>query len=217
MEETINQWILNYGLIAIFLLMVFNGFISTPPSELTLSLSGVIAYTTQLPFLFIILVAIAGNFFGMYLPYIIGRQIGFQWIMTLKEKLAGKGRLLRWCSEQLPDRKTIVVFADLFKGRGAIWVGIFRCFPMVRSTITSLPAGVIKMPHIKFSLFSLAGIVVWVLFWTSIGYSLGESWHEVKTVGTIVLSFTLIGIILFLKHLAKKYIKQRISDLTQSS
>ncbi len=40
MNELVNQLIVNYGLVAIFVLMFTNGFASTPPSELVIAIGG---------------------------------------------------------------------------------------------------------------------------------------------------------------------------------
>lgn len=210
MEEAINNWILNYGLIAVSFLMFFNGFISTPPSEVTLSLAGILSATTELSFIGVLVAGITGNFVGMYLPYIVGKKIGYQWIINLKLKFSQKGKFKKWISNYMPSEKVLLLFAEKFKGSGAIWVGIFRCFPLVRSTITSLPAGVIQMSQLKFSIFSLSGIIVWVIFWSGIGYFIGESWQQIKTIGTITLFVVLISIIIYLKVVAQRYIENNL-------
>lgn len=210
MEELINTWIINYGLIAVFFLMFFNGFISTPPSEITLSLAGILASTTELSFFGVVIYAILGNFLGMYFPYLVGRWIGYQWLINIKISFSKKGKFKRWLSKYIPSEEILLLFAEKFKGSGAIWVGVFRCFPLVRSTITSLPAGVIKMSNFKFSFYSLIGIIVWIFFWSSIGFFIGESWHQIKTVGTIVLFVVLLAIIYYLKVIAQKYIEKHL-------
>jgi len=84
---------------------------------------------------------------------------------------------------------------------------------MVRSTITSLPAGIIKMPFLKYTLFTVAGMSVWTVFWLSIGYFVGEAWHQIKTVGTIVLIVVLLAIIYYLKIVAQRYIEKHLGKI----
>jgi membrane protein DedA with SNARE-associated domain len=190
--------------------MFFNGFISTPPSEITLSLAGILSSTTDLTFTGVLISGTLGNFSGMYLPYFIGRWIGYQWLLDIKTNFANKGKFKKWVSNYIPSEKVLLLFAEKFRGNGAIWVGIFRFFPLVRSTITSLPAGVVKMPHLKFSFYSLIGIIIWVVFWSSIGFFIGESWHQIKTIGSVILIAVLLGIIYYLKIVAQRYIEKNL-------
>ena len=51
--------------------------------------------------------------------------------------------------------------------------------PIVR-TFISLPAGVARMPFLRFSLFTLAGCIPWVLMLTFIGKQAGDNWENWK-------------------------------------
>ena len=51
--------------------------------------------------------------------------------------------------------------------------------PVVR-TFISLPAGVARMPFLRFSLFTLAGCIPWVLMLTFIGKEAGDNWENWK-------------------------------------
>ena len=51
--------------------------------------------------------------------------------------------------------------------------------PIIR-TFISLPAGVARMPFLRFSLFTLAGCIPWVLMLTFIGKQAGDNWDNWK-------------------------------------
>ena len=209
MEVLITALIINLGLLAILLLMFLNGFISTPPSELTLAIAGVFAYTTNLSLGWVFVVAIIGNLIGMYIPYEIGRSIGYVWLTNIKKDFSKKGKIKRKISQYIPQEKSLNFIANKFKEK-PIWVGVFRCLPLVRSTITSLPAGVVKMPRLKFIFYSFLGVLVWTGFWILIGYFVGEAWHEVKVFGTIILIFVLLAIIYYMKVRVQRYFKKKL-------
>jgi len=101
MEELIHNWIFNYGLVAIFFLMVSNGFISTPPSEIVLSLSGVISYLTGLNIFSIFFAALLANYLGAFIPYLIGRRVGYSWLLKLKIYFSGKNKFFNWIAKNI--------------------------------------------------------------------------------------------------------------------
>ena len=107
MEVLITALIINLGLLAILLLMFLNGFISTPPSELTLAIAGVFAYTTNLSLGGVFVVAIIGNLIGMYVPYEIGRSIGYVWLTNIKKDFSKKGKIKRKISQHIPQEKSL--------------------------------------------------------------------------------------------------------------
>jgi membrane protein DedA with SNARE-associated domain len=51
--------------------------------------------------------------------------------------------------------------------------------PIVR-TFISLPAGVARMPFVRFTLLTLAGCVPWVLGLALAGEAVGSEWKEVR-------------------------------------
>lgn len=213
MEELINNCIVTYGLAAVFLLMTSNGFMSAPPSELILSLAGVLAATTNYSLIHTMCAAVAGNLAGTYILYIIGKKIGYKWLLKLKAKIEKRGRLVRGISKFIPEEKVILLLSKTFQEKGAIWVGIFRCLPMVRSII-SLPAGIINMSHLKFFTYSISGIIVWAGLWQGLGCFIGENWKKVSAVVTIPLLIVVIAVIIYLKIYTQKYIEKNLENET---
>ncbi len=66
---------------------------------------------------------------------------------------------------------------DLFARYGDAIVFFSRMLPIIR-TFISLPAGVARMPFWRFTLFTLAGCIPWVLALGLIGKSVGDQWTE---------------------------------------
>lgn len=170
MEEFIKTSIESYGLIAIFLLMVTNGFASAPPSEIVISLGGVFAAKTSHSLVSVIAAVCIGNFVGTFILYLLGVYIGYAWLTNFKSKHnSSTNKILSLIAGVIPNEEWLHTVADFFRHKGAIWVGIFRCFPMIRS-IVSLPAGMAAMPKIRFICYSKLGIIIWAIFWASLGY-----------------------------------------------
>ncbi len=76
MLDVFNQFFMNYGLVAIFILMISNMIIFTPPSEILLPLAGFFAYTSEYPVILVISIAVFANLIGTYFWYFIGKNLG---------------------------------------------------------------------------------------------------------------------------------------------
>ena len=66
-----------------------------------------------------------------------------------------------------------------FQRHGEMAVLFGRMMPVVRAFV-SLPAGVAKMPFVRFTVFSLIGAVPWVLGLALTGHALGGDWKSVR-------------------------------------
>jgi membrane protein DedA with SNARE-associated domain len=196
------------GLLAIFILMAMNGFFSAPPSEFVLPLAGLLALGSDYTLIHTLSAAIAGNLFGTFLLYIIGRKIGYGWLMKVKEWSENRGWLMRKVGMIIPSKKTFVVIGELLRSRGAIWIGIFRCFPYVRSII-SIPAGMAKMPLILFFVYSAIGIAVWAVFWQGGAFLIGYSWLKY---GQLISWFLLVPLVVLI-IIAKRKISRHLKEL----
>ena len=74
--------------------------------------------------------------------------------------------------------------------------------PIIR-TFISLPAGVARMPFWRFSAFTLAGCIPWVLMLTFIGKQAGDNWEDWKDSLHYVDYFVaalIVGGVVYLHH-----------------
>jgi membrane protein DedA with SNARE-associated domain len=90
---------------------------------------------------------------------------------------------------------------DWFERYGSWTVFFSRMLPIVR-TFISLPAGVAKMPFWRFTAYTLAGCVPWVLALALIGEKVGENWedwrHKLGYLDYFVLAAIVIGVVYWL-------------------
>ncbi|MCY2993728.1 MAG: VTT domain-containing protein [Planctomycetota bacterium] len=188
MEEALLAFIARYGYAAIFVLMFFNGLISGPPSELTLGLGGVWAETERERFIPVILVGSAGNLLGTFVLYLIGRAIGYRWLVHLRSILVStKG--VAWFGRWMPQ-DVHIEFAVAYIRRGNVsWLCYLRCCPTIRSII-SLPAGVAAVRIWRFLILSGVGVSVWSIAWVSVGLFLFQAWKRYEG----VLSWAFIAV-----------------------
>ena len=64
-------------------------------------------------------------------------------------------------------------------GSGVIFSA--RFIPVVRHAI-SIPAGIARMSFIKFTLYTIAAVIPWTIFFLYLGIVLGENWAGIKDV-----------------------------------
>lgn len=174
-----------------FLLLFLNGTISTPPSEISLSVLGLYASSQTWLYLPSILSASVGNILGCMILYEVSRRNSY-WI---SEKIkTSRYKYIRHLYERVELG---------FSTHGDIYVLVGRWVPNVRSII-SVPAGVSKMPRMKFFFFSFLGCIVWSIVWVSVGYFFGKNLFNVLELQrNIALLLLLIMILVLLFHYYK--------------
>ena len=153
-EDTIAKW----GGVAVFVFMVSNGVISTPPSELVLSFAGSLTINRDMYFFIMLVGVVLCNYIGTAILYLLGRYKGKMWY----DKIRGKKIFckLRFVDQIIPTSDRLIKFFN-----NQEWL-IFACrfLPFIRSII-SVPAGIAKMNFLKFTIYSLIGITIWSFAW----------------------------------------------------
>ncbi|HEV8648755.1 MAG TPA: DedA family protein [Actinomycetes bacterium] len=176
------------------------------PSELVLPLAGYLASTGRMALITAIVAATAGSVAGALVLYWAGAAIG-------------RARLVR-----IIDRVPLVDVADLeraeawFDRYGGMAVLLGRLVPAVRSLI-SLPAGLERMPLLRFTLYTTLGSGVYNVVLISLGYVLGERWETVGRYSDYVnyavyAAIVLTVVVLVGRRLAARRRETRGSDLT---
>jgi membrane protein DedA with SNARE-associated domain len=154
------------GLPGVFVLMFLESACIPVPSEATMLFAGFNVSRGEYALIVATLVGSAANLGGSWLAYWIGR--------------AGRVDILEKHGRKLHIKRSHLEWADRwFERHGDATVFFTRMLPIVR-TFISLPAGVARMPFWRFTLFTFAGCVPWVLMLTFIGKEAGDSWESWK-------------------------------------
>jgi membrane protein DedA with SNARE-associated domain len=125
--------------------------------------SGYLVFTGRFHLLW---VATAGAI-GCNVGSVIAYEVGF---------FGGRPLVERYGSYILLSRRELD-WADHFFARwGSAAVFIARLLPVVR-TFIALPAGVARMPRLRFHLYTFVGSWPWCLVLAYIGVKLGEKWE----------------------------------------
>lgn len=216
--DLITSAIGDHGLYAVFLLMLVDAVLPAA-SEVVMVYAGAVAAgafagqdvvffgrTIDDGFAAYVAMALAGTI-GYTIGSMGGWVIGFYGGRPYVER---HGRWLHLDIEKL-DR------AERWFERFEDWaVFLGRLTPVVRSFV-SIPAGVLEVPFVRYTLLTLAGSAIWCFAFAGAGYAVGENWEDfhhafryveyliAAALGAIVLGFVV------------RYVRRRRRRLAEES
>ncbi len=154
------------GLWGIFLLMAPESACIPIPSEATMLFAGFNVSEGNYSLWAAVLVASFANLVGSWVAYAVGYY--------------GRVELLEQHGKKLHIKPSHLHWADRwFEKYGDAAVFFSRMLPIIR-TFISLPAGVARMPILRFSVLTFAGAVPWNLMLTLIGREARDNWTTWK-------------------------------------
>lgn len=159
-NEVLSNWLIHYGSIVLFVLLVLGIIILPVPEETLMILAGTLMSNGHLNIPFTIIAAFAGSICGITLSYLIGRTAGHYLIV----KYGGR---IGITSEHLDYAHN---WFERF-GKWTLMIGYF--IPGVRH-MTGLVSGMSYMEYKHFALFAYVGAILWVSVFLSIGYFSGN-------------------------------------------
>ena len=106
-----------------------------------------------------------------------------------------------------------------FERRGAIAVLIARLLPVIR-TFIALPAGIARMPRLKFHVYTFIGSWPWCFALAYIGMRLGEQWEKdprLKTwfhrLDAVILAVIILAVLYFVwSHVQHRVGKEAVEE-----
>jgi membrane protein DedA with SNARE-associated domain len=171
---------LGYGGVA--LLMAIESACIPLPSEIIMPFAGYLVFKGEFTLWGAALAGAAGCVLGSLLAYFIGAYGGRSLVYKYGRYVLISHRDLAWA-----DR--------WFTRHGGITVFIGRLLPVIR-TFIALPAGISRMPLVRFVIYTFVGSFIWCYGLAWIGRKLGESWN---TLGVYFHKFdTAIAIVLLI-------------------
>jgi len=155
---------LGYG--GIFILMALESALIPIPSEIIMPFSGFLVWEEKFSFLAVVWWGTFGNLIGSVAAYWLGYYGG----RPLVEKY---GKFILISRHELD-------FADKwFQKYGGLSILFSRMLPAVR-TFISLPAGIARMPFLKFCIYTFLGSLPWSFALTYAGLVMGENWKGIE-------------------------------------
>lgn len=151
------------------------------PSEIILPLAGFTASRGTFSLLEVLLWTTVGSVLGALVLYGLGALLG-------RERLRRIVARVPLMKVQDVDRAEA-----WFARHGSKAVLFGRMLPLVRSLI-SIPAGIERMPLMRFTLLTAAGSALWNTAFVLAGFGLGEHWHVVERYADVLQLLVIAGI-----------------------
>jgi membrane protein DedA with SNARE-associated domain len=168
-------------------------------SEITFGFAGVLAYQGHLNLVLVIVIGSLAELAGSYASYAVGRIGG----RPLVNKV---GRYV------LVTESDVARAERFLAGRGWWAVTAGRMLPFIRA-FTSIVAGLVQIPAIRFGILSLIGTVIYATVLSSIGYGLGSAWqrvsHGLTVVGYALFAVIVVAIIAFVIYRLRQFRRER--------
>jgi membrane protein DedA with SNARE-associated domain len=151
------------GYAGIVALMGINAACIPLPSEIIMTFSGYLVYLGRFNLYLVVAAGVVGCNLGSALAYWIGAK-------------GGRPLVERYGKWVLMSRHDLDRMTWFFEKYGSIAVLVARCLPIVQ-TFIAFPAGIAKMPRLRFHIYISIGSGVWCFFLAYVGMKLGERWH----------------------------------------
>ena len=151
------------GYAGIAALMVINSACIPLPSEIIMTFSGYLVYLGRFNLYLVAAAGMVGCNLGSAVAYWIGAK-------------GGRPLVERYGKWVLMSRHDLDRMTWFFEKYGSITVLVARCLPIVQ-TFIAFPAGIARMPRLRFHLYISLGSGLWCFFLAYVGMKLGEAWH----------------------------------------
>ena len=173
--------IADLGPVGVGLLVALENLFPPIPSEVVLPLAGFLAGQGRMALPLVIVGATVGSVVGALVLYWLGAAVGRQRLAHALERMP------------LTDDSDLERAEGWFDRHGGTAVLTGRMVPVVRSLV-SIPAGVERMPLVKFTAFTALGSAAYNTALVLAGYWLGRQWQSVGEYSSL-LSYAIIGLI----------------------
>jgi membrane protein DedA with SNARE-associated domain len=133
------------------------------PSEIIMPFAGFVVYQGHLNLFWAATAGAVGCNLGSVVAYWIGAK-------------GGRPLVERYGKWVLMSRHDLDRMTEFFNRHGSITVLLGRLLPVVR-TFIAFPAGIARMPQLRFHIYTFVGSWPWCFTLAYVGMKLGERWH----------------------------------------
>ncbi len=134
------------------------------PSEVILPFAGYLVSRGRMDLYLVATVGALGCNLGSAIAYMVGRY-------------GGRRAIERWGRYVLLTRHDLKMADRFFDQFGDVTVLVARMLPVVRTYI-ALPAGIARMPQLRFQVYTFLGSWPWCFLLAYIGMLLGDRWAD---------------------------------------
>lgn len=191
-----------FGWLGVVGLTIFESATGFSSSEIFLSLAGWLLLAAHNAPEAMILVSglytALGSLAGASIPYWVARLGG----RPLVEKILSWFRM---------DPRYITLAEQQFQRWGSGLVFFGRVIPVVR-VMVNIPAGLVRMPFLKFSVFTFLGAYIWCTVFIGLGYTIGHQWPLITRMVAKYTPLVLIALVILVVvgFIARQRFHQRL-------
>lgn len=183
----ILTWLTNMGYAGIAIGLM----IEIIPSEIVLAYGGYMVSEGTIGFIGAIIAGVIGGTIAQIFIYWIGRY-------------GGRPFLDKYGKYLLIKKHHIDMSENWFQKYGAGVVFSARFIPVVRHAI-SIPAGIARMPFLKFVVLTVLAIIPWSILFVYLGIQLGSQWDDVENIaGTYTTPIMILAVVVIALYFAIK-------------
>lgn len=160
--QTLTQYFLQYGAFFIYLIVLLE-YLNLPgfPAGVIMPLAGIWAAKGEISFPLVILISVGAGLTGSWALYFLGRL--------------GGSKVIGFYLKKFPKQKPLIEDKiEMLREKGGIGVFVSKLLPMVR-TLISIPAGMVRMNFMVYTVSSVMGVFLWNLVFVGAGYFFGEA------------------------------------------
>lgn len=183
-DTTIEALIQGGSYFAIFFLMITNGAVSFPSSQVLYIIAGYFVAQGNLAFSLVALVGALGNAAGNIILYELARKHGRTFIARMK---------------LFPERELAKV-EHAFKKKGAWFIFIGKLLPAIK-VFVPITAGLGKFSRTLFAPLMFIASFIWALGFISIGYFFGKSSDLFGHYAIILVIIAVVVMLLFYRYI----------------
>ncbi len=197
MEETVLQWISQYGYPGIFFLLMF-GIVGLPiPDEVLLAFSGYLVFKGQIALAPTIASAFLGSICGVSVSYGIGRTGGSFLVRKYGSRLHVTQEKIDRVHEWLEHA-----------GKWGLLIGYF--IPGVRH-LSALVAGTSRLRYPVFAAYAYTGGLLWSSTFILTSFFLGKEWIKISASihRWMLITATVGGCMLLVYYLLQRKVDRR--------
>lgn len=160
--SVLTQYFIQYGVFFIYLIVLLE-YLNLPgfPAGVIMPLAGIWAARGEISFPAVMALSVAAGLTGSWALYLLGRY--------------GGNKVLGFYFKKFPKHQPVIEEKmNYLREKGCIGVFVSKLLPMVR-TLISIPAGMVKMDFVKYTVSSVCGIFLWNLTFVGAGYFFGDA------------------------------------------
>lgn len=184
----LNKWADQLGpwLYVVVFAIIFceTGLVVTPflPGDSLLFALCALAATPDSPLnvTYLIILMIVAAILGDAVNYAVGYYLG--------------PKVFRWEKSIFFNKKHLLYAQDFYERWGSFTIVLCRFVPIAR-TFGPFVAGIGKMTYRRFAIYNVAGGIVWVVFFTLIGYGFGNLEPVKKNFSYVILGIIIISVL----------------------